>query len=56
MSELPYAYTLSHEELGWTWCVFNEDGETVDAGAQPNRSDAQAAIEDAIRHAAHQRA
>lgn len=52
MSELPFAYSLSHEERGWTWQVFDVDGETVAAGAQTSQSDAQAAIEDTIRRVA----
>lgn len=55
MSELPFAYSLSHEEHGWTWRVFDEDGETVAAGAQLSQSDAQVAVEDTIRRAAERR-
>ena len=55
MSELPFAYSLSHEACGWSWQVFDEDGETVATGAQPSRSDAQAAVEDTIRRAAERR-
>lgn len=56
MSELPFAYSLSHEELGWTWRVFDEDGVTVATGAQASQSDAQAAVEDSIRRVAETRA
>lgn len=56
MSELPFAYSLSHEERGWAWRVFDEDGETVAAGAQASQSDAQAAVEASIRQAAQLRA
>lgn len=52
MSEQPYAYSLTHAESGWTWCVYDEDGETVAAGSVYSQSDAQAAIEDSIRLAA----
>ena len=55
MSELPFAYSLSHEELRWTWQVFDADGETVATGAQSSQSDAQAAVEDSIRRAAERR-
>jgi hypothetical protein len=55
MSELPFAYSLSHEEHGWTWRVFDEDGETVATGAQFSQSDAQVAVEDTIRRAAERR-
>jgi hypothetical protein len=56
MSELPFAYSLSHEELGWTWQVLDADGETVATGAQLSQSDAQAAVEDTIRRASERRA
>ena len=52
MSELPFAYSLTHEERGWSWRVFDEEGETVAAGAQPSQSDARQAVEDIIRRAA----
>ena len=52
MPEQPFAYSLSHEERGWTWRVYDEDGETVAAGADASQSDAQAAVEATIRQAA----
>jgi len=55
MVETPFAYTLSHEERGWTWQVFDLEGETVAAGAQSSQSDAQAAVEDSIRRACERR-
>lgn len=55
MSELPFAYSLSHEELGWTWRVMDEDGQTVATGAHASQSDAQAAVEATIRRAAELR-
>ncbi len=55
MSELPFAYSLSHEERVWTWRVFDEDGETVATGAHPSQSDAQQAVEDSIRRVAEGR-
>lgn len=52
MNELPFAYSISHEERGWTWRVMDADGETVAAGARASQSDAQAAVEDTIRQVA----
>lgn len=52
MPEQPFAYSLSHEERGWTWRVYDEDGETVAAGAHASQSDAQAAVEATIRQVA----
>ena len=52
MPEQPFAYSLSHEERGWTWRVYDQDGETVAMGAQASQSDAQAAVEATIREAA----
>lgn len=52
MSELPFAYSISHEDRRWTWRVLDVDGETVAAGAQFSQSDAQAEVEDTIRRAA----
>ena len=49
MPDQPFAYTLTHEERGWTWRVYDEDGETVAAGAHASQSDAQAAVEQTIR-------
>ena len=28
MSEMPFAYSLVHAETGWTWRIFDEEGET----------------------------
>jgi hypothetical protein len=51
MPESAFAYTLSHEERGWTWEVYDLDGETVAMGAHASQSDAQAAAEASIREA-----
>lgn len=40
-----FAYSLSQREDGWSWSVYDEDGETVAAGADASRSAAQAAVE-----------
>jgi hypothetical protein len=45
------AYTLSQAEAGWTWHVFDENGETIASGADSDRQAAQAAV-DATLHAA----
>jgi len=52
MPDQPFAYCLNHEERGWTWRVYDQDGETVAAGAHASQSDAQAAVEATIREAA----
>jgi hypothetical protein len=38
------AYSLSQAEAGWTWHVYDEDGETVASGADEDRQAAQAAV------------
>ena len=38
------AYTLSQAEAGWTWRVFDENGDTVASGADSDRQAAQAAV------------
>jgi len=38
------AYSLSQAEAGWTWQVYDEDGETVASGADTDRQAAQAAV------------
>jgi hypothetical protein len=40
-----FAYSLSQREDGWSWSVYDEDGETVARGADPSRSAAQAAVD-----------
>ncbi|WP_421934053.1 hypothetical protein [Phenylobacterium sp.] len=52
MTDQPYAYSLAHAERGWSWSVYDEDGETVATGLDLSQSDAQAAVEDTIRRAA----
>lgn len=39
------AYSLSQDEQGWRWSVYDEDGVTVADGAHPSQTAAQAAIE-----------
>lgn len=52
MTDQPFAYSLAHAERGWSWSVYDEDGETVATGLDLSQSDAQAAVEDTIRRAA----
>jgi len=52
MTDQPFAYSLAHAERGWSWSVYDEDGETVASGLDLSQSDAQAAVEDTIRRAA----
>lgn len=39
------AYSLSQNEEGWRWSVYDEDGVTVGDGAHPDQAQAQAAVE-----------
>jgi len=43
--ESSFAYSLSQQESGWRWSVFDEDGRTVARGADASRAAAQAAVE-----------
>ena len=52
MTDFPFAYSLAHAESGWTWRIFDEEGETVAQGLDLSQSDAQASVESAIRTAA----
>lgn len=52
MTDFPFAYSLAHAETGWTWRIFDEEGETVAQGLDLSQSAAQAAVESAIRMAA----
>lgn len=54
MPDFPFAYSLSHVESGWTWQVYDEDGETVASGSNVTQSAAQAAVEASIRQAVAQ--
>lgn len=52
MSELrSFAYSLSQEEQGWRWCVYDEEGVTVADGAHASQAAAQAAVERTLRGA-----
>jgi len=52
MPDQPFAYSLTHEAQGWSWQVYDAEGETVATGADASQSDAQAAVEATIREAA----
>lgn len=52
MTDQPFAYALAHAERGWSWSVYDADGQTVATGLDHSQSDAQAAVEDIIRQAA----
>lgn len=52
MTDFPFAYSLAHAESGWTWRIFDEEGETIAQGLDLSQSAAQAAVESAIRMAA----
>jgi hypothetical protein len=50
MSELSaLAYSLSQDERGWRWSVYDEDGVTVADGAHASQAAAQAAVERVMR-------
>lgn len=40
-----FAYSLSQDEEGWRWHVYDEDGVTVARGADADRERAQAAVD-----------
>ena len=44
-----YAYSLSQDEHGWRWCVYDEDGVTVAGGADPTQAACQAAVDRTLR-------
>lgn len=43
-----YAYSLSQDELGWRWRLYDEDGEVVGAGRRATQAAAEAEIKRAI--------
>ena len=45
------AYSLSHDDDVWRWCVYDEDGVTVADGAHATQDAAQAAVEQTLRSA-----
>jgi len=44
----PFAYSLSQEEEGWRWSVYDVDGVTVADGAHASRDLAEAAVASAL--------
>lgn len=47
--DVSFAYSLSQDEDGWRWCVYDEDGVTVADGAHATQAAAQAAVERTLR-------
>jgi hypothetical protein len=43
------AYSLSHENDVWRWCVYDEDGAVVAAGTHMSQDAAQAAVDTTLR-------
>ena len=39
-----FAYSLAQAEDGWTWSVYDEDGETVASGMDSDRGACEAAV------------
>ncbi len=52
MPDMPFAYSLAQAESGWTWRIFDEEGETVAEGLDLSQVGAQAAVLSAIQQAA----
>lgn len=48
---MSFAYSLSQDEDGWRWCVYDEDGVTVADGAGATRAAAQAAVNQTLQGA-----
>lgn len=44
-----FAYSLSQDQDGWRWCVYDEDGVTVADGAGATQAAAQAAVDQTLR-------
>ncbi|WP_176695968.1 hypothetical protein [Phenylobacterium immobile] len=38
------AYSLSQQETGWRWSIYDADGVTIADGANPSQADAQAEV------------
>jgi len=54
VTDTPFAYSLSHVEAGWTWRIYDEEGETVASGSSVSQSGAKAAVEATIRRVAQE--
>lgn len=48
---MSFAYSLSQDEDGWRWCVYDEDGVTVADGAGATQAAAQAAVNQTLQGA-----
>ncbi|HSV04626.1 MAG TPA: hypothetical protein VLI41_15630 [Phenylobacterium sp.] len=44
-----FAYSLSQQQEGWAWSIYDENGATVACGAHRSRADAEAAVDRALR-------
>ena len=52
MSEMnSFAYSLSQDQEGWRWRVYDEDGQTVAGGAHASQDAAQAAVNRTLQQA-----
>lgn len=50
MSEVrSFAYSLSQDEDGWRWSIYDEDGITVADGAHPTQDAALAEVQSQLR-------
>ncbi|MFN3573942.1 MAG: hypothetical protein ACK4TR_10475 [Phenylobacterium sp.] len=52
MTEPLLAYSMSHDEKGWAWNVYDEAGEIVASGLDACQETAKAAVDRVMRHAA----
>ena len=48
MTNNSYAYSLTHDEPGWTWRIYDEGGEIVDSGRRRTQRAAELAATKAI--------
>jgi hypothetical protein len=48
MTNNSYAYSLNHDESGWTWKIYDEGGEIVDSGRRRTQRAAELAATRAI--------
>ena len=48
MTNNSYAYSLNHDEPGWTWRIYDEAGEIVDSGRRKTQRSAELAATKAI--------
>lgn len=48
MTNNSYAYSLNHDETGWMWKVYDEEGEIVESGRRRTQRAAESAATKAI--------